>query len=33
MPVCGCDGVEYPSECDANLAGVGVLELGGCTSG
>jgi len=29
-PVCGCDGVEYPSECDANLAGVGVLQVGGC---
>jgi len=33
VPVCGCDGLPYPSECEANLAGVGVLELGGCTSG
>jgi hypothetical protein len=28
--VCGCDNQTYPSECDANVAGVGVLHDGAC---
>jgi len=31
MPVCGCDGVNYPSACDAALHGQGVMAAGSCT--
>lgn len=29
-PVCGCDGIVYPDECTASLAGVDVDETSGC---
>lgn len=28
--VCGCDGKTYPSECDANQAGVSISDIGEC---
>lgn len=28
--VCGCDGVTYPSECEAQLAGTDILFVGDC---
>ena len=30
-PVCGCNGVTYPSSCNANLNGVSILQQGPCT--
>ncbi|RMD85385.1 MAG: Kazal domain-containing protein [Candidatus Dadabacteria bacterium] len=30
FPVCGCDGVTYPSLCDALLAGVSIEHEGPC---
>jgi hypothetical protein len=30
---CGCDGMDYPSPCAANMAGVPWLHLGLCTDG
>ena len=29
-PVCGCDGLVYSNECDANAAGTDVNAAGGC---
>lgn len=29
-PVCGCDGVDYPSPCEANRAGTSVASSGSC---
>jgi hypothetical protein len=30
MPVCGCDGMNYPSACDAAQHGQGVMQTGNC---
>jgi hypothetical protein len=30
-PICGCDGVDYVSACDAWVAGVSVMHEGSCT--
>jgi len=30
MPVCGCDGMNYPSACDAAMHGQGVMQTGNC---
>jgi hypothetical protein len=30
-PVCGCDNKTYANACGANLAGMGILELGECS--
>lgn len=32
-PVCGCDGVTYPSACDANVAGTDAAYDGSCAMG
>lgn len=32
-PVCGCDVITYPNECDAALHGTGVLSVGACPLG
>ena len=29
-PVCGCDKMDYPNECEANRAGVDIRHEGGC---
>jgi hypothetical protein len=29
-PVCGCDGITYPSGCDATRAGVSIVHEGAC---
>lgn len=29
--VCGCDGKQYPTPCDAERAGVSIASLGACT--
>ena len=29
-PVCGCDGVQYSSECNAQSAGASILRVGEC---
>jgi hypothetical protein len=29
-PVCGCDSVTYPNECEANAAGTGVYKYTAC---
>jgi hypothetical protein len=29
--VCGCDGRQYPTPCDAERAGVSIAEIGPCT--
>ncbi|MCP4678475.1 MAG: hypothetical protein GY854_23790 [Deltaproteobacteria bacterium] len=29
-PVCGCDGKDYPSECDAAASGSGIMSTGEC---
>jgi hypothetical protein len=31
LPLCGCDGTVYSSECNANSAGVDVADNGHCT--
>jgi hypothetical protein len=33
IPVCGCDGKTYPSDCDRQVAGVFKMSDGACTSG
>lgn len=33
VPVCGCDGTDYLTECSANLAGTDAARFGSCTSG
>lgn len=33
MPVCGCDQKTYPSACDANAHGQGIMSLGACPQG
>lgn len=30
MRVCGCDGMEYPNECEAYLAGTDIASVGAC---
>ncbi len=29
-PICGCDGVTYPTSCDASAAGVSIASGGEC---
>jgi hypothetical protein len=29
--VCGCDGKQYPTPCDAERAGVSIASIGPCT--
>jgi hypothetical protein len=29
--VCGCDGRQYPTPCDAERAGVSIAGIGACT--
>ena len=29
-PVCGCDGMDYPNECEAYLAGTDIASEGNC---
>jgi hypothetical protein len=33
QPVCGCDGMAYPTECAANMAGVSAAADGACAPG
>ncbi|HEV8321247.1 MAG TPA: hypothetical protein VG389_06490 [Myxococcota bacterium] len=32
LPVCGCDGIVYPNQCEATRAGTDVSEGGGCAA-
>jgi hypothetical protein len=32
LAVCGCDGKQYPTACDAERAVVSILTIGPCTT-
>lgn len=32
QPVCGCDGMQYNNECEANAAGTDILNAGSCSN-